>query len=540
MQIILVAINAKYIHSNLAIRSLKANCDFPVVLKEFTIKDDVNAIVDSLRYEDPDVIGFSCYLWNIQMVRQISAAIKKTNPNVIIVYGGPETSYDFDDDLTSGCADYIIINEGEQAFNDLMHCLYHDLDVASVNNLSFIYKGDIIRTPCQNIAVLDNLKDPFDYQSDDYQNRIQYIEMSRGCPYHCAYCMASMDNNLRFYDIGRVKKQIKRLYDAGARTFKFLDRTFNIRKELALSIFQYILEHKFEGASFQFEINGEILSDNLIDYLVKRCPQHKIRFEIGIQSTNPLVNEAVNRRQNTSKLFRNIRRLNQSHVDLHLDLIAGLPHEDYQSFINTFDQTFKLYAKELQLGFLKILKGTAMQKESGRYAYRYHRLPPYEIQENQFINKEQLNNIRLVESMLDIYWNKGFMNRAIKLLTESIVSPFDFFLKLGRYFNKRDLKTHRYQLSDIFSVLEDFVGRQAHIDDIRYDYLHYHRIKPKIYWSKCTQKNDVIRAFHQHHQKYLIDDLYKYAVVMPYQSQYLIMLYFPENSISFLYQNSDA
>ena len=526
MKVELIGINSKYIHTNLAIRYLKVNCEYPVTIKEFTIKDSIDKIINGIMDTDPDIIGFSVYIWNVELIKTILDIIKTKYNNKTIILGGPEVSYEYNEYLENGVADYIIFNEGEITFNKLIDALDNNRDIKDIPNLSYYIDNNIIRNRAQEIQSLNELKNPYKLDNEDIKNKIQYIELSRGCPYQCSYCMASLEKVVRFFDIHRVKEDIKYLYAKGAKTFKFLDRTFNLKAALALDIYRFVIENDFSNAIFQFEINGDILKEEVLDYLVKNAPPNRIRFEIGIQSTNDFVNLSVDRQQDNGKLFDNIQILNNSNVDMHLDLIAGLPYEDYNSFKNTLNTAFKLYAKELQLGFLKLLKGTKLYYQSKEFAYRVHDKAPYELIDNNFIKKEELHKIHIVEEALEIYWNKGFLNRSIKLITENLDSPFDFFLDLGNHFLEKNQSFHRYQLYDIFITLESYLGERYKYD-IRYDYLNYNNIKPKIYWDNQIKKNDIIRLFSAENPCYNIDTLYKYSVVTEYNDDYLIVLYLP-------------
>lgn len=529
MEVILVGINSKYIHTNLSIRYLKANCDYPIALKEYTIKDKPEIIAKDLIELNPDVIGFSVYIWNIEITCKVLEILKAKKIKANIILGGPEVSYEYDEYLTSYLADYIIFNEGEIAFNLLINALANHKSLKNIPNLSYYEDGEIIKNKAKEIMDLNKLKNPYHLEHEDIKNKIQYIELSRGCPYKCSYCMASLEKKVRFFDIDRVKNDIKYLYSKGAKTFKFLDRTFNLKADVALDIYRFILDNDFEDAIFQFEINGDILSDSVIEYLQKNCPPNKIRFEIGIQSTNDLVNHSVDRNQDLGKLFENIHKLSNSNIAMHIDLIAGLPFEDYSSFKNTFNKAFKLYAKELQLGFLKLLKGTKLFYQKEEFGYIIQEKAPYELIENKYITKEELYKIHIVEETLEIYWNKGFMNQSILQLTKNIESPFEFFLRLGTLFLKQNQSFHRYQLSDVFETLETFVESSDAIYDIRVDYLSYSKIKPKIYWDNQVNKNEVIRSFHKKNPSYNIDSLYKYTVVTKYKNKHLIVIYFEDN-----------
>jgi radical SAM superfamily enzyme YgiQ (UPF0313 family) len=526
MKVVLVGVNSKYIHTNLAIRYLKVNCDYPVTLKEFTIKDSIEKIMNGVMDESPDIIGFSVYIWNVEIIKEILKIMKSKFSDKTIILGGPEVSYEYDEYLKNHLTNYIIFNEGEIAFNKLINSLVYNKDIKDINNLSYFTDNNIVRNLPQEIRNLNKLKNPYKLDNEDIKNKIQYIELSRGCPYKCSYCMASLEKLVRFFDLDRVKQDIEFLYSNGAKTFKFLDRTFNLKAKLALDIYRYIIENDFSNAVFQFEINGDILKDEVMEYLVQNAPPNRIRFEIGIQSTNDMVNLAVDRQQDNGKLFDNIKRLNSSNVDMHLDLIAGLPYEGYTSFITTFNSAFNLYAKELQLGFLKLLKGTKLYYQAKEFDYRFPDTSPYELIENRFITKEELHNIHIVEEILEIYWNKGFMDKSIRLITKNETSPFDFFLNLGNHFIRKNLSFHRYQLYDIFMTLEEFLEGN-YIFDIRYDYLLYNNIKPKIYWENSVKKNDIVRLFHKENPEYNIDVLYKYSVVTKYKNGYLIVIYLP-------------
>ena len=532
MKINVVGINSKFIHPNLAIRYLKTNCDFPVELFEFSIKDSTELILDQVLENNPDVIAFSVYIWNIEIIKTLLMQIKKKNTDIKIILGGPESSYDSDDLFYEYGVDYIIVGEGELAFNDLLHALHQDIPITSVRNLRYNDSGTIKQTRVLEIEDLDKLKNPYSVSVNDMSHRIAYVELSRGCPYQCAYCLASREKRLRYFSMDRVKDTLRNLYRLGARTFKFLDRTFNANETIAKELLQFVAKKEFHDAVFQFEVNAETMSYEFIEFVNEIAPIDRIRFEIGIQSTNDLVNEAVSRRQNTSKLLSNIKKLKQGNVVMHLDLIAGLPYEDLSSFKNTFNQVFQLYGDELQLGFLKLLKGTKLFYEQEKYHYRVNETAPYEIIDNAYITKQELQIIHIVEETLNIYWNKGFMKSAVKEITKGLDSAFDFFYHLGKQFLKKNKSFHRYQLIDPFMTLEEFVKdiNYNYIYNIRYDYLNYHSIKPKIYWQHLENKNDIIRKFHESNPTYNIDSLYKYSVVTCIKDNCILAIYLPDKT----------
>lgn len=531
MKTILVGINSKYIHPNLAIRYLKANTTYPVDILEFTIKDPLDKIMDKCQTMKPDVLGFSVYIWNVEIIKQLLKKIRILLPSCKIVLGGPEVSFINQEYFNDDLVDYIIVNEGEIAFHNLLKAIDKETkDLSSISNLVYKEKSTLVKNQEKLIENLDALNDPYKtIEESDVQHKIQYVEISRGCPYKCSYCLASLEKGLRFFSLDRVKDTIEYLVNKGAKTFKFLDRSFNANHKIAKAFLQHIIDQNYKDVVFQFEINGDVLQDSFIEFLIENAPKDLIRFELGIQSTNDKVNKVVNRYQDTQKLISNIKRLQKSNVILHLDLIAGLPYENLNSFKNTFNTIYQLYADELQLGFLKVLKGTDIYYKSKLYGINYDLKAPYEIIDNNDISAQELNIIHQVETMLDIYWNKGFMNRSIKYITGGM-DGFDFFYQLHQYYQNNHYSTLRYSFNDIFTQLIDYLKENKQynhtIDSyLKYDFLNHHPIKPKIYWKHPDNKNDILRAYHTKNQHLNIDHLYKYCIVTEYLDGYLIVSY---------------
>lgn len=546
LKTLLVGINSKFIHTNMAIRYLKSNCDFPIDFIEFTIKDKIEDITKSIIDKNYDVIGFSCYIWNIRMVKSIAKQLKIAKPSLIIIFGGPETSYDNEDYLLERIADYIIINEGELAFNQLMNVLHNKSDIRNVDNLKYLQSNSVKVNQLSNIKNLNSLKSPYFYEEDTVhiKNKVQYLELSRGCPYSCSYCLASLEKGLRFFDIDYVFTVIDYLVKNGAKTIKFLDRSFNANKNLALDFFKRLVEKDYDNTIFQFEINGDVLHQEIIDYLKDNLKSNYIRFELGIQSTNPIVNLAIKRKQNTKKLIENIQQLQNSQVILHLDLIAGLPFEDLNSFKQTFHQIFCLFPSELQLGFLKLLKGTSIRDDAKIHHISYDEEPPYQIIDNQYISKDELGTIHLVEEMLNIYWNQGFMNNSIKTIITYWDYFFDFFNELGQFYLDNGLSFSRYQLSELFENLIYFLKHKqiftSAIDDsLKLDYLQYNKIKPKTYWEKNKDKNNILRKFFEFNKDFSIDNLYKYGLVTSYANGHLITIFSPKTKVIYYFNNQE-
>lgn len=521
MKTLLLGINSKYIHPNMAIRLLKVNCDYDVSLKEFNIKDKVNDIYDYIINNNYEVIGISCYIWNIELVKELLSLLK--NNNLTIILGGPEVSYNASYYLDNDLCNYVIKNEGEEAFNLLLHYLNKEINLNEIPNL--YYKGGFT---FDKLVDLSKTKMAY-HLLDDLNNKIIYIETSRGCPFKCGYCMASLDNKLRFFDIEEIKSEVLKLINQGGRIFKFLDRTFNANKKNFLSLIDFIIKHHKENNSFQFEITGDLLDDEIIKYINQNAPKNLFRFEIGIQSTNINANKAVYRIQNNEKLFHNIKLIQDANIiDLHLDLIAGLPYEDYNSFKNTFNEVLSLRPKELQLGFLKLLKGTKLYEEKDKYGYIFNESAPYDIISNDFMSIEDIKNIHLLEDAFERYYNNVYYKISINYILDNIDNPFDFFFELGT----KELKSKRLQ--DTFKLLDDFIKNK----NINYnefhkllilDYLNIHNIKPTCFWNEKIspkEKNELLRNYKE--KNLLSEDLstlYKYSLVIPLKNEVIIAIY---------------
>lgn len=522
MKSLLIGINSKYIHPNIAIRLLKANCDYEVDLKEFNIKDKAEDIFEYIINNQYDVVGISCYIWNIELIKKLLPMLRKYNINIIL--GGPEVSYNATYYLDNGLCDYVIKNEGEEAFNLI---LYHLDNKISLDKIPNLYHKDGFTYD----RLVDISKTKMAYHLlDDIENKIIYIETSRGCPFHCGYCMASLDNKLRFFDIEEIKKEVLLLINKGGRVFKFLDRTFNANKKNFLSLINFIIKNHKENNSFQFEITGDLLDDDVIKYINENSPKNLFRFEIGIQSTNIKANKAVYRIQNNEKLFHNIRLIQDAKViDLHLDLIAGLPYEDYPSFINTFNEVLSLRPKELQLGFLKLLMGTKLYEEKEKYGYKFNERAPYSIISNDFLTSKDINNIHIAEDAFERFYNKGYYKNAINYLLDHRDNAFNFFLELGK------IEITSKRLSDTFKLLNDFVKENINLDYDEFhklliiDYLECHKIKPSVWWDEKLSpkdKNNILRINHENGKlTHDINILFKYSIVIPLKKEIIIAIY---------------
>lgn len=562
MSITLTTLNSKYIHTNLAIRYLKANAPaFNITLKEYTLKDSLENIATDLLKSQPKIIGFSVYIWNVEKTLTLINLLKEKDPTLTIFMGGPEVSYDFDVWFSRCPIDYIIYGEGELAFKELMEALHGERDISDVRGIVYrnLVTGELIQAEVAPILNPKEILSPFYFEEDipHLPNRIQYIETSRGCPYSCQYCLASVDNKVRYFDIEKVKDEIRYLMKNGGKTFKFLDRTFNINKTYALNIFDFIIKEHLPGTQFQFEITADIMPTELIDYLNEHAPAGLFRFEIGIQSTYDLTNQLVKRRQNFDKLTTNILRIKEGgKIVLHLDLIAGLPEEPYDRFEQSFNDVFDLRPEELQLGFLKMLRGTGLRKQADEFGYEYDEIAPYEMKRNNKLSEDDVHKIHLAEEILERYWNAHRMDYTMKYLVdhEFSNSPFDFMYRFGAYWEAR-YPWIRYQLSDLFIRLYEFLGsiNFEHLPTVlsymKVDYLAQSKIKPKIWWQERLNKSERRQIINElaessedmiellNHHKINLPDIFKYAVLEPVyldanlkpstQKHYLIVIYLP-------------
>lgn len=518
MKALLVGINAKYIHPAMAIYQLKANTTYDTTVLEFTIKeknnDILNSITSLINEQNINLIGFSCYLWNIEKILDISFLVKQIFPNIKILLGGPEVGFDEEFYLKSyQQIDYIITNDGEFSFHELLEYLDNKRQISDVSNLRYIEKNRYIENKIilpdlskVNLATLD---------IKDLENRVIYLESGRGCPYKCSYCTASLDNKVRFFPLEKVIEIVKILMERKVKTVKFLDRTFNANMKYMIEILDFIDKNNI-CTTFQFEIVVEKFNQKAIDK-VASLKSKFLRFEIGIQSTNDIVNEAVCRKQNMVLLEQNLKLLQATNkVDLHVDLIAGLPYETKEMFINSFNRVFSYKAKELQLGFLKFLRGTKMMDYINEHGYIYSPLPPYEIISNKYMSTNDLNEIHCTEEMLEIYYNSNkFKNTFDYLIDNNIVDNFYLFFKdLYVNFEKGQLHSTFLHLDNFLKNKYNTIYNTLHYLLIK-DYLSIHKTKPKLWWEYSIDKENrkLLYEYISSHSNINIEDLYRYSIV---------------------------
>ncbi len=523
----LASLNAKYIHSNLAVDYLRSYCEARQVpadfhILEFHINQPVEFIVGEILSLGVDIIGFSCYIWNITETLHVVTRLKLAKPEMIVIVGGPEVSYEAEALLEAHPEiDYCIAGEGEKAFAELL------LELLSKKGRA-VTGGSL---PEQRIipgepADLDELPSPYPSNIEErYRNKLVYLETSRGCPFDCQYCLSANTRGVRYFPMDRVRADIVRLMDAGVPQVKLIDRTFNANPKRALEIFRFVVEESRRRSDlerdrvptvFHFEISADILTDELLDYLTT-VPPGLFQFEIGVQSTTPAVLEIISRRNQWDRLARNVKILaEKGNIHLHLDLIAGLPAETYVSFGRSFDDVYRLGGHRIQLGFLKLLKGSGLRSRSRELGLVFDPYPPYEIIATDSMSALDLVRLKEIENVLELFHNSHRFSITLELLCERFYpSPFAFFERLAAYFRQQGLHRVSHSQLALYQILYQYL-RQHHpeilhlaVEGMKFDYLRTERHRPlfpwmpdklgseyKDVWHRLTKQPDVLAALH--------------------------------------------
>ena len=443
MNILLTAVNAKYIHSNLAVYSLRAYTEEfsgQIGLAEFTINQKTEYILQEIYKRKPDVLCFSCYIWNVSLVEEVAEEFHKLRPDVPIWAGGPEVSYEVFDFLEHHpYITGVMIGEGEKIFSNLCRHYLEGKEapgLAEIPGIAYRTSSGIMENEPE--AVLDMSTIPFAYRDmEDFKHKIIYYETSRGCPFRCSYCLSSVEKKLRFRDMELVKRELEFFIEQEVPQVKFVDRTFNCDSGHAMEIWRFIREKDRGITNFHFEVAADLMTEEELDFISTLRPG-LIQLEIGVQTTNPATIEEIHRRMDLDRVKQVVRRIQSGkNVHQHLDLIAGLPFEDYKTFGRSFDEIYALKPEQLQLGFLKVLKGSYMYEHQAEYEVVHTSRPPYEVLKTKWLTYEEVQKIKQVEEMLEVYYNSGQYQRSIRLLEESFDSAFDMFGKLGAYYERQ-------------------------------------------------------------------------------------------------------
>ena len=472
MRYLLAAINAKYIHSNLGIYSLRryamerlglsAESEIQIDLGEYTINHQMDQILQDIYRRKPDVVGFSCYIWNIVYVKELIHDLKKVLPQVRIWLGGPEASYDavhLMDELPE--VELIMQGEGEETFMRLVEACECGTEVCFSEIPGIVLRRFDGTIEVHRPAPLMNLDDiPFSYGDlSGLEHRIIYYESSRGCPFSCSYCLSSIDKKVRFRSLSLVTKELQFFLDRKVPQVKFVDRTFNCKKSHSMAIWQYLLEHDNGITNFHFEISSDLLDDDELA-LMKQMRPGLIQLEIGVQTTNPVVVKEIRRTMDLDKVARRVAQVNAfGNIHQHLDLIAGLPYEDIESFHRSFNDVYKMEPEQLQLGFLKVLKGSYMEEMKQKYGLLSQSKPPYEVLRTNWLSYEEVIRLKGVEEMVEVYYNSGQFRRTMKRLSQEWGDAFDLYDSLAAFYEDEGLNGVSHNRLARYEILYKFIQK---------------------------------------------------------------------------------
>lgn len=509
MKFLLTAINAKYIHSNPAVYSLRAYAGEEmqkyIAIAEYTINQDIKEILADIYKQQADVIGFSCYIWNWRIIQELIVELHKILPKLPIWLGGPEVSFDADKIIADmPMVTGIMVGEGEETFRELLD--YYVKKRKSLKQISGLYLSEGY-TAVRELTDLNSL--PFLYENlEEFKNRIIYYESSRGCPYRCSYCLSSIDKKVRLRNFAIVKKELQFFLDHKVAQVKFIDRTFNCNHQHAINIWQYIYEHDNGITNFHFEIAADILQEEELNLLRKMRPG-LVQLEIGVQTIHSQTLKEIHRRMDVDKLEQIVSYLREgNNIHQHLDLIAGLPYEDYSSFAESFSRVYKMYPQQLQLGFLKVLKGSAIYQKAEEYGICYQEKPPYEVLFTKWLPYEKVQKLKQIEEMVERYYNSCQYTHTLLFLEKAFESPFAMFEKMAEFFYEKgyfsNSPARSYYYSILLSFAEEYNGENLDIykELLTYDMYLRENLKSRSEFMKdLSLYKDVFWQFYKDEQK---------------------------------------
>ncbi len=482
MRILLTTLNSKFIHSNLALRYLRSSCkDLPatVVMDEFTINDNLQDVIGNIYRHNPDIVALSCYIWNIRETLMLVESLKKVMDRLTIVLGGPEVSFDSISLMEENPdIDVIVRGEGEITFPLLMDSLISAKPLDKIKGITFREGDQIIENEDRPlIKDLDTIPFPYYDGFDGLENRIVYYETSRGCPFECQYCLSSVSHGVRFFSLDRVKRDIQTFIDAKIPQVKLVDRTFNCNPKRARDIFRMIMEMGGD-TNFHFEICGDLLDEETLD-LLEDAPHGLFQFEIGVQSTREETLEVIKRKTDFDRLKERVNRLREyRNIHLHLDLIAGLPGEDYMSFQRSFNHVYKLWPDRLQLGFLKLLKGSGIRNDAHSWDYRFLSYPPYEVLQNRDITYGEILKLKDVEDLVEKYYNTHRFEYSLKYLGHIFGGDYyALYERFAKYWREKGYTKISHSLIRLYEILLEFglgldgVNTEYFKDLVKLDYV---------------------------------------------------------------------
>lgn len=565
MKVLLLAINAKYIHTSLALRYIKSYCkeyESHISILETTINTNENEIIKSIYNEKPDIIGISCYIWNMSFVKQLIPTLRKILPHTTLILGGPEVSYEGEYLLETLNIDMVMEGEGEETWKQYLdYRIRNQGTLDGINGIIYKQEGAITKNAPRQPLNLEYL--PFVYDSlDGLEHKIIYYESSRGCPFNCQYCLSSTHKGVRFVPLERVKAHLSYFLEKRVKQVKFVDRTFNTKKSYAMAIWEHIIANDNGYTNFHFEIAAELIDDEML-VLLKDARNGLIQFEIGVQSTNMKVLEAISRKmpyEDIKRITEKVKALGNIHQ--HLDLIAGLPYEDYLSFKNSFNDVIALRPEQFQLGFLKLLKGSGLRQAAEQYGLIYKEEPPYEILYTKEMSYDEMLKLHSIEELLERYYNSGRFHNALEYLFTCFESPFDFFETLMVFWEEQgyDLIQHNklayYYHLITFSLQQKSVNTELLKEYLRLDYILHEPVREmpeafetlnrsayKAYYNDLL-KDDLFIENHLPHLKDLVPrqrykethlDYFTYNVWDNYLNQSYEVSYLLEQPIGILF-----
>jgi radical SAM superfamily enzyme YgiQ (UPF0313 family) len=461
MKVVLTTLNAKYIHSSLSLKYLQATCSsaYPdILIKEYTINNELLNILSDIFIEQPDVVGLACYIWNIDMTIKLAALLKKVLPKTIIVVGGPEVSYDTQDVMQrNSCVDYVVQGEGEEGFKALLDALTDKIPVSNIDGLTYRRNGEVVVGNPKIITELDTVPFPYcDQDMDKLKDKIIYYESARGCPFSCQYCLSSATSGVRFLSLARVYKDLEFFITHNVRQVKFVDRTFNARKEHYLPILRFLAKQSCR-TNFHFEIAADILDDEVLECL-KEVPVGRFQFEIGVQSTYEPTLDKISRHNNWPKIVENVTRIiSYNNIHVHLDLIVGLPYESYARFGQSFNDVYQLQPHMLQIGFLKMLKGSGMRKAADQGNYVFLDEAPYEVLANDWLPYKDVRKLKILEEVFNQVYNTGRFTYTLPYLIKLHGGDaFEFYHDLSTYWEERQYHLVAHSVKSLYKYLLDF------------------------------------------------------------------------------------
>lgn len=462
MKILLTTLNAKYVHSCLALKYLctaALNAGFDAEYREFTINNDMHYVYGELVRGDYDLIGFSCYIWNIEKIKELAADIKKACPRVRILLGGPEAGSDAVSFLAEHrWADWILRGEGEISLVRFLQCLESAGDLSRIGGLTYRREGRICENPQYPPVSPDQIPFPYSIFPAE-RDKVIYYESSRGCPYRCSYCLSSLEKQVRALPLERVERELSWFLKQSVRQVKFIDRTFNYDERRAYEIFKYLIDNDNGVTNFHFEICADLMSERIIA-LLSTARKGLFQLEIGIQSANPPTLSAVNRKENIYPILYNVEKLLRAgNIHIHVDLIAGLPYETYDLFARSFDKVYNLKADMFQMGFLKVLKGSPLWQDQEKFGIKARDKAPYEVISTKWLGAEELVRLKSIEKMLNIYYNRKGFSKTTDFLIESFAkTPFKLYEILADYYYEKGFQHRDRKKEDQYRILYGFCG----------------------------------------------------------------------------------